>query len=146
MIASTSLRIVYLSIPLTLVSLSAAAQANDSSMQEVWVVTDRQHPVHAPSDARVIELDELELLEADLSGSLPRDPKQAAVIAQQRLADQGSEMRERLARAYQGIIDAWALGVTKLPAVIVDRVYVVYGEPNVDRAVAKIDLYRGKQP
>ncbi len=146
MVASTSLRIVSLSISLMLVSLSPAVRAKDTSVREVLVVTDRQHPVRAPTGARVIELDALEYLETHLSASLPRDPKQAAVIAQQRLADRGSEMRERLARAYQGIVDAWALGVTKVPAVIVDRVYVVYGEPNVDRAIAKIDVYRGKQP
>jgi len=38
----------------------------------------------------------------------------------------------------------WAFA--KIPAVVVDRRYVVYGEPDVPRAVARIDAYRSTQP
>ena len=34
----------------------------------------------------------------------------------------------------------------KLPAVVVDRRYVVYGEADVSRAVARIETYRRLQP
>jgi len=48
--------------------------------------------------------------------------------------------------AYQGVADAWGLGIVKIPAVVVDRRYVVYGEPDVARAVARIDAYRSARP
>ena len=38
------------------------------------------------------------------------------------------------------------LGIAKIPAVVVDRRYVVYGEPDVSRAVARINAYRSTQP
>ena len=52
----------------------------------------------------------------------------------------------RIGHAYQGVADAWGLGIAKIPAVVVDRRYVVYGEPDVPRAVARINAYRSTQP
>ena len=51
----------------------------------------------------------------------------------------------RMAAAYQDIVEVWSFGVTKLPAVIVDRRYVVYGEPDVNSAVSLIKRYRSAQ-
>jgi len=39
---------------------------------------------------------------------------------------------------------AW--GIAAIPAVVVDRRYVVYGEPDVARAVARIDAHRSARP
>src|SRR3989344_4580720 len=64
----------------------------------------------------------------------------------ERLNQGGNDLQRRIAFAYQGITDAWSLGVTSLPAVVVDRRYVVYGEPDVARAVARIAQYRKAQP
>jgi len=38
------------------------------------------------------------------------------------------------------------LGLAKVPAVVVDRRYVVYGETDVARAVARIESHRRAQP
>lgn len=65
---------------------------------------------------------------------------------QQRLKDGGNALQARLGMAYQGVVDAWSLGVTTIPAVIVDRLYVVYGEPDVAKAVALIEAHRRAQP
>ncbi|NQD96830.1 DUF1525 domain-containing protein, partial [Pseudomonas sp. CrR25] len=43
-------------------------------------------------------------------------------------------------------VDAWSLGVTTIPAVIVDHRYVVYGEPDVAKAAALIEAHRRTQP
>ncbi|HEP9542705.1 TPA: DUF1525 domain-containing protein, partial [Pseudomonas aeruginosa] len=51
-----------------------------------------------------------------------------------------------LASAYQGVADAWGLGVAKVPAVVVDRRYVIYGEPDVALALSRIARYRREQP
>ncbi|MGH8391347.1 MAG: DUF1525 domain-containing protein, partial [Pseudomonas sp.] len=38
--------------------------------------------------------------------------------------------------------DAWSVGVEKIPAVVIDRRYVVYGEADVAKAIAQIDRAR----
>ncbi|UTW12354.1 TIGR03757 family integrating conjugative element protein [Marinobacterium rhizophilum] len=127
---------------LTLLLVSGTATAT-----EVWVITDSQHPVTGtrPPD-RVIELDAPQGLEAQLSARLPRDPQHASDLAQQRLAQVDQKWQQRLQRAYQGVVDVWALGITKLPAVVVDRRYVVYGTSDLDQALGQIAHYRQEQP
>ncbi|MDP9124799.1 MAG: TIGR03757 family integrating conjugative element protein [Pseudomonadota bacterium] len=116
------------------------------SATDVLVVTDGRHPVQPAAGARVIELDLPERIEAELSAGLPNDPSRAAALAQQRLRAGGQALQRRLDGAYQGVADAWGWGLVKLPAVVVDRRYVVYGEPDVARAVARIEAYRSAQP
>ncbi len=43
-------------------------------------------------------------------------------------------------------MDAWSLGITRIPAVVVDHRYVVYGDPNLERALAKIERFRRGKP
>jgi len=113
---------------------------------DVRVFTDRHHAVEAPAGIHVVELDAPARIEAELAANLPADPAQAAAIVRQRLQDGGTPLQRRLADAYQGVTDAWSLGVTKVPAVVVDRRYVVYGETDVSRALARIEEYRRTQP
>jgi integrating conjugative element protein (TIGR03757 family) len=113
---------------------------------DVRVFTDWKHPIEAPAAVRVLELDAAARIESALAADLPSDPAQAAAIVQQRLKDGGATLQRRLADAYQGVADAWSLSVTKIPAVVVDRRYVVYGEPNVSRALARIEAYRRTEP
>ncbi|MBN0997448.1 TIGR03757 family integrating conjugative element protein, partial [Pseudomonas aeruginosa] len=63
-----------------------------------------------------------------------------------RLNNGGADLQRRIASAYQGVADAWSLGVTSIPAVVVDQRYVVYGEPDVARAVARVAQHRRPQP
>ena len=90
---------------------------------------------------RVVELDMPLRIEATLSKGLPPDPAKAAALAKERLANNPA-IHQQLAVAYQGVLDAYSLGVTKIPAVVVDRRYVVYGERDVGTALALIDAYR----
>lgn len=113
---------------------------------DVRVLIDRHHPVDAPASVRVVELDAPARIEAELAANLPADPVQASAIVRQRLQDGGAPLQRRLADAYQGVTDAWSLGVTKIPAVVVDRRYVVYGEADVARALARIEEYRRARP
>ena len=119
--------------------------ATRAAAAEVWVVTDSHHPVLGQADRRVI-LDAGAVLEAELATNLPTDQERASAIVRQRLKQGGTELQRRIGTAYQGIADAWSLGVTKVPAIVVDRRYVVYGETDVARAVARIDQYRRTQP
>ena len=113
---------------------------------DVLVVTDSRHPVRAPAGVRVIELDQPAHIEAELTARLPADPAQAEALVRQRLLDGGADLQRRIGQAYQGVADAWGLGIVKIPAVVVDRRYVVYGEPDVAHAVARIDAYRSARP
>lgn len=112
---------------------------------DLIVVTDSHHPVRAPADARVIELDRAVRLEAGLSANLPADADRTTALVQQRLREGGEKLQREFATAYQGIADAWSLGVTTLPAVVLDQRYVVYGEPDVARIEAhRLDFDRSK--
>lgn len=112
----------------------------------VWVVTDSQHPVHGGEGARIIDMDAPARIEAALSHGLPADPRTAAIAFQQRLARDGGTQTKDLADVYQGVVEAWSLGIAKLPAVIVDRRYVVYGDSDVAHAVSRIQTYREAHP
>jgi len=128
-------------LPAALAVFSPATFAAD-----VVVVTDSRHPVKTMGGERLIELDEARRIEAELSAELPTDPEQATAIVKRRLSSGGADLQRRIASAYQGVTDAWSLGVTSLPAVVVDQRYVVYGEPDVARAIAGIEQHRRNQP
>ncbi|KTT00718.1 hypothetical protein NS376_14810 [Pseudomonas oryzihabitans] len=110
---------------------------------DVLAISNAAHPLTNVAGARVVLLDAPERLEQQLSEGLPANPQQAAAIMQQRMRSASAQQLGRdLARAHQDVADAWSLGVTKLPAVVVDRQYVVYGQPDVAAAVASIERFR----
>ncbi|MCD5972316.1 TIGR03757 family integrating conjugative element protein [Pseudomonas quasicaspiana] len=110
---------------------------------ETWVVTDRNHPVEPQARVRLILLDETERLEAKLSEGLPADPQQALAIIQKRLLTKDAQRLQRdLVIAQQNLVDAWSVGVTSIPAVVVDRKFVVYGETDVVEAEQRIAEWR----
>ena len=128
-------------LPVALAVFSPVSFAAD-----VLVVTDSRHTLKTVGGERLIELDEAHRIEAELSAELPADPEQAAVIVKRRLNSGGADLQRRIAFAYQGVTDAWSLGITSIPAVVVDQRYVVYGEPDVARAVARIEQHRRTEP
>ncbi|HBO3354277.1 TPA: TIGR03757 family integrating conjugative element protein [Pseudomonas aeruginosa] len=112
---------------------------------EVLVVTDSHHPIQAPVGIRIIELDLPVRISVELAAGLPNDAQRSAALVQQRLRGGGLELQQRIGSAYQGVVDAWNLGITKIPAVVLDN-HVVYGEPDVAAAVALIATHRRAQP
>lgn len=106
---------------------------------DTLVITDSNHPTQPTPDSKVIQLDQPSVLESSLSTNLPPDPRQAQAIAQQRLTP---ELTAQITQAHQDVVTAWSLGVTKVPAVVVDHQYVVYGEPDVQRALDLIARHR----
>lgn len=111
---------------------------------DIWIVTDQQHPVREPAHARVIELDAPTRVEASLSRGLPTNPAKAVAEVRERLAT--SAITQQLADAYQGVTDAWRVGVAKIPAVVVGQRYVVYGDTDAAHAIARIQAYREAHP
>lgn len=126
-----------------LLGVALAACCIPFATADVLAISDAAHPLINSVGARVVLLDAPERLEQQLSEGLPADPRQAVAIMQQRMRSASAQQLEReLARAHQDVADAWSLGVAKLPAVVVDRQYVVYGQPDVAAAVASIERYR----
>lgn len=126
-------------IPVLIVSLiTVAAHA------ETWAITDSAHPLNSvPEEVRVIKLDDQQRIEAQLSRKLPPNPHQAALAARQLMSTPaGAALMRELASAQQGNADAWSVGVSKIPAVVVDRKFVVYGQPNVAAAIESIQAVR----
>lgn len=122
--------------------LLGAIAMDAASAADVKVFTARAIPISAPAGATVVYLDDAGKIEARLSANLPANQDRAEAIARQRLQDGGEAFQRSLATAWQGVTDAWSLGITTLPAVVVDGRYVVYGEPEVAKAVARIEAYR----
>lgn len=124
-------------LAITLLSAAACVQG------ETWVITDYAHPVINTAEHRVIVLDEQQRLEAHLTSKLPSDPTLAASAFQvYQASPEGTRFQHELTQAQQGTTDAWSLGVEKIPAVVVDRRYVVYGEPDVAKAIALVQRAR----
>ena len=140
------LRLRAVSTALALWVVVSSVFSTAAAAAEVLVITDSGHPVQVAAGTRVIELDLPARIEAELAAGLPTDPTQAAAIVQQRLREGGQDLQRRIGRAYQDVTQAWGLGITKVPAVVVDRRYVVYGEPDVAHAAARIETYRRTQP
>ena len=140
------LRLRAVSTALALWVVVSSVFSTAAAAAEVLAITDSGHPVQVAAGTRVIELDLPARIEAELAAGLPTDPTQAAAIVQQRLREGGQDLQRCLGRAYQDVTQAWGLGITKVPAVVVDRRYVVYGEPDVAHAAARIETYRRTQP
>ena len=120
-------------------SCASAAYGTD-----IWIVTDQQHPVHELAHARVIELDAPTRIEASLSQDLPANPGEAVTAVRERLAN--SAITQQFADTYQGVTDAWRVGVAKIPAIVIDQRYVVYGDTDAAHAIARIQAYREAHP
>lgn len=124
-----------------LLSMVITVTASTVVAATIIVITNGNHPVsNIPSGARIIELDKPLQLHETLSENLPSNPEQAAQLARSRLTTSANELQSAL----QDVVDAWALGVTKVPAVVVGN-YVVYGVTDVIQATATINAYQAKE-
>lgn len=117
--------------------------ASTAASGEIILITTNQTPLAATKNIRTINLGLPAILEADLSSALPANPAEAQAIATQRITP---DLAAQLTKAHQNVTDAWSMGVTKVPAVVVDRKYVIYGETNVQRALDRIAEYQRKEP
>ncbi len=134
-------------LPSGLVILTWLLAAQQVAASEFWIITDSRNPVTGQqSAARIIRIDAAQQIEEELAARLPTDPQHAVTEARAFLERGGSTQQQRMLEAYQGVVDAWSLGVTKIPAVVVDKRYVVYGEPSLDKALERIARHRGEQP
>lgn len=117
---------------------------SEMGQAETWFITERSEGAKAYTNARIIFLDDQHRLENMLTQALPDDPSLAPETIQHYLSSfAGKRLQNDLTEAQQGITDAWSLGIEKIPAVVVDRRYVIYGETDVAKAVERINQARG---
>lgn len=117
--------------------------SSSSSFAGTIVFTDSAHPMQNVGDSKVVLLDAPQALEGELSADLPADPDRAAELVKQRMTGvEGQQFNQRMRIAQQGVTDAWSLHLEKVPAVVVDRSYVVYGISDVSQAEALISRSR----
>jgi integrating conjugative element protein (TIGR03757 family) len=123
-----------------LVTLQASAQP-----ESVWVFTTATLPTLRQLDlsTQVFTLDAIEKPLRHLSfpypGSEDAARNQAVLMINSR---QGQAVLEQLRRNAQALALAWQSGIDKLPAVLVDQTYVVYGEYDVQIALDRVALFR----
>ena len=99
-------------------------------------------PVRADG-AAVYELDAGERLSAEVGADLPGDPGRALAEVRRRLdAPEGRALRRALADAARGDALASRLGIERLPAVVLDGRYAVYGVRDARRAVELVRAWR----
>ena len=120
----------------------ALALAVAPASADVVAFTLASIPVEADG-AAVHELDARDRLAAALGAGLPDNPERALAEVRRRLASPAGRLaRERIAGAAAGnALAAW-LGIERLPAVVVEGRYVVYGVPDVRRARGLVAAWR----
>ncbi|MBX9495283.1 TIGR03757 family integrating conjugative element protein [Yersinia enterocolitica] len=117
-----------------------------SAQAATVVYTDSQHsPSELDSEYQAIYLDAPATIQHDVFGTLPADAHQAEQQAKTVLQSPDWQQKEQqITQAYQGVIQAYRIGLKKYPAVVFDGRYVVYGTTDVALAEAKLVEYKGR--
>ena len=116
------------------------AEASPSALSvqvEVFTTTSRM-VVGQPADIKkrkdgdhveieVYELDEIQLVEEQLSRDLPTNPDQAKRLVIHRISDMDEQYRAHLQRSAFSLTRAIQYGINRYPAVVFDETTVVYG-------------------
>ena len=119
---------------------SPAAGAGD-----VVAFTLSSMPLRTTGGATVHVLDARDAYAEAFGADLPADPERALAEARRRMATSaGRAALARIAEAAAGNVLAGRLGIEKLPAVVVDGRYVVYGVRDVTRAVERVEAWRAE--
>ena len=122
----------------------AAAFAADGERPDVVAFTLTSIPVRAHG-AAVHELDRMDRLAEAFGADLPGNPEKALAEVRRRLdSAAGRALRRDMAEATAGIALAARLGIEKLPAVVVDGRYAVYGVRDVRRALETVSAWRAQ--
>lgn len=111
----------------------------------VWVFTSEQLPPITRMDLahQVFVLDDIEKPLQALSFAYPGSDDTARQRANTLLnTPTGQALLEQIKHNARSVAIAWQFGITRLPAVLVDEQYVVYGEYNVHIAVDRVARYR----
>ena len=115
---------------------------------QTGVYTTAHYPVTTDSvGVQVHILEDISQLENTLFSNLSDIPAQAEQQAKAYMQQPDWKKQEaRLTRAYQELTDAWTLGITKVPAVVFDNTFVVYGTTDITQAQQQLDIWQEQHP
>jgi len=123
----------------------AAGSGPALSADAVVAFTLSSMPLRTTGGAVVHVLDARDGHAEAYGADLPGDPERALAEARRRLATPaGRAALARIAAAAAGNALASRLGIEKLPAVVVDGRYVVYGVRDVARAIERVEAWRAE--
>ena len=111
----------------------------------MWVFTTETLPPlrHSHLAEHVYVLDDIEKPLALLSFAYPGSDAQARHRASALInTPRGQAMMAKIQHSAKAVVLAWQSGITRLPAVLVDEQFVVYGEYDVKNAIARVEAYR----
>jgi integrating conjugative element protein (TIGR03757 family) len=129
-------------VPLYLLFISTATLA-----QTVVYTTSRWPVDHPDHGVEVQLLENVDTLSQSLFPSLSDSPTKAEEQARLRMQQPDWHTQEaRLTRAYQALLDARTIGISKVPAVVFDDQIVVYGTTDVALARQKLAEWRERHP
>ena len=129
-----------------LMGLSPPALSDQPAV--IWVFTADQLPPlqHTENVDRLFVLDDVDSALNKLSFANPGNEAQAKQQAMTLIqSPDGQAMLARMRRSAEAIAVAFQHGIDQLPAVLVDKQYVVYGVYNVEAALVQIARYRDAQ-
>ena len=131
----------FLSVPVLLLTSTAV-------LAQAVIYTTPDHPVVNPDPGVVVQvLEDVSSLEQQLFPPLSDVPAEAERQARVRMLQPDWKTQEaHLSRAWQVLLDAYTTGITKVPAVVFDDQYVVYGTTDITLAQTKLDAWREAQP
>lgn len=91
-------------------------------------------PIVNPRDARLYYLDGIAQIEATLTDGLPPNEQQARSIAEDRIRRLGVGIQNQMRQAGIGLGRALQFRLQRVPAIVFNGKYVVYGVTDVDNA------------
>lgn len=113
----------------------------DAVAASVEVFTVSTVPVSAPNSVRVHVLDGLTLVKQRLSAGLPNRPEAATELLEARVKTEGVALRRQVLAAVESMQRARALKIDRVPAVVIDGKYIVYGLPSVQESLARYSVF-----
>lgn len=130
-----------------LCGITVPAMAQEAP-ESVWVFTTQRLPALQRLDLAT-EVFVLDSIDAPLKNLSFQNPKNETAARQHAMAiiqsPEGQAVLAQLKTHAQAVAIAWQSGIAKLPAVLVDGDYVVYGEYDVQVAIDRIMRYRHEQ-
>lgn len=97
-----------------------------------------------PTNTVIYNLDDPERLISNAFSSLPSDRKTAEKHSQKVMSSKNWQQQDAALReSFKGVIKAWSLGIEKVPAIVMEGRFVVYGTTNVEVAREKLKQFQG---
>ncbi|EKS4614621.1 TIGR03757 family integrating conjugative element protein [Salmonella enterica subsp. enterica] len=126
----------------------ATVFSSSGGLAQTVIYTTPIWPVADPQPGVLVQiLENIHQLEQSLFPQLPDNPALAEQQARIQMQQQGwREQEAHLTRAYQALLEARTVGIEKVPAVVFDDKYVVYGTTDAALAQQKLDSWREQRP